>query len=1014
MSLVKVLPRFRQAYRELGRLEEREKWSRAEIEAFQLERLNSLWGNACLNTRHYRELCKQRSLPASFRSLDEFYTAVPIVSKDDMRRDPDAYLSELRPRGEWISTGGSTGQPFKVYWTREGSIEALRSRYRYYAMWGVDIFDRIAFLWGHSNSFAPGLAGRLAKLKQPILDRLRNRLRLSIYNLSHAQVLKYLEQISAFEPLAIYSYPSALDVIASAAEEAGIEFPTLKLATVTGEVVQPRAVEHISRVFGAPTTVEYGTAECGPLAHEWPDRKLHVREDQILLETLPSRDGRFEIIVTVLANSAYPLIRYRLADMTDAPLDNPERGFRSLQRIIGRENDFIITREGERLHSARFDAFFKHECKDVRRFRLRQHRDGSVAVILELNGKTRQNLQDIRGRISDITGGHHVDVEIVEDIPLSPAGKLRTVQSEIDLASFAAPYGVSRHHSDGARLEPTTNSPPTWPILLTEQATTESPPENTARSSPKKTTLLRQLIERPQLDFLMEAHNGLSAKIVEEAGFAGIWASGLSMSAALGVRDCNEASWTQALEMLDFMSDATHIPILVDGDTGYGNFNNMRRFVRKLEQRDIAGVCIEDKIFPKTNSFINGSSQPLADIEEFCGRVKAGKDAQIDDDFVIVARVEALIAGRGMKEALRRADAYHQAGADAILIHSSKGTAEEVLTFNQEWGNRCPVVLVPTKYYATPVELYREYKISAVIWANHLLRSSLAAMQQTARQIFKEQSLINVEDDIAALAEVFRLQGADELAAAEKRYLPQQSSTTKAIILAASRGEGLGDLTAQRPKCMVEIAGKPILAHIADTFRAAGISDIVVVRGYKKDAVTVEGLTYVDLDRSASTRSVDGLLQALPQLRGNCIITFGDLLVKKHVAQLLMETSGDFVIMADSRWESPRDTSENPNYITCSQENSRALFWKPADLEAVGPSLPNIHGEWMGLLKVSDTGAEYLRKFLGKQRARLQGSQMPDLLRALLAEGKAIRVVYSVGGWLDINSVEDVLSAGAF
>jgi phosphoenolpyruvate phosphomutase len=161
----------------------------------------------------------------------------------------------------------------------------------------------------------------------------------------------------------------------------------------------------------------------------------------------------------------------------------------------------------------------------------------------------------------------------------------------------------------------------------------------------KKTTQLKNLIRSSELEFLMEAHNGLSAKIVEEAGFKGIWASGLTMSAALGVRDNNEASWTQILEVLEFMSDNSAIPILVDGDTGYGNFNNVRRLVRKLEQRQIAGVCIEDKLFPKTNSFIGGEMQPLADIDEFCGKIKAAKDAQQDQDFVVVARVEALIAG---------------------------------------------------------------------------------------------------------------------------------------------------------------------------------------------------------------------------------------------------------------------------------------------------------------------------------------------------------------------------------
>src|SRR5262247_2691134 len=183
-----------------------------------------------------------------------------------------------------------------------------------------------------------------------------------------------------------------------------------------------------------------------------------------------------------------------------------------------------------------------------------------------------------------------------------------------------------------------------------------------------RATALRAQINSPFLTFLMEAHSGLSAKIVEETGFPGIWASGLSISASLGLRDSNEASWTQVLEVLEFMAESTELPILVDGDTGYGNFNNVRRLVQKLEQRRLAGVCIEDKLFPKTNSFINGQRQPLADVDEFCGRIRAAKDAQSDDDFVLVARVEAFIAGWDLREAVRRASAYHEAGADAILI----------------------------------------------------------------------------------------------------------------------------------------------------------------------------------------------------------------------------------------------------------------------------------------------------------------------------------------------------------
>ncbi len=405
----------------------------------------------------------------------------------------------------------------------------------------------------------------------------------------------------------------------------------------------------------------------------------------------------------------------------------------------------------------------------------------------------------------------------------------------------------------------------------------------------------RTLLLSEQLEFICEAHNGLSAKIVQEAGFRGIWASGLSISAQFGVRDNNEASWTQVLENLEFMSDATTIPILLDGDTGYGNFNNMQRLVRKLEQRKIAAVCIEDKLFPKTNSFIKGGAQPMADMQEFCGKIKAGKDAQTDPNFSIIARVEAFICGWGLTEALRRAEAYHQAGADGILIHSALSVPDEILAFKQEWGNRCPVVIVPTKYYATPTDVFRQHGFSIVIWANHMLRTAVAAMQKTARTLKEDEHLLSIEDKVAPVSEIFRLQNAAELQDAEDRYLPKGAENTVAIVLAASRGEELGELTEQQPKTMVNIQGTPILSHIVDAYNAVGIKDIVVVRGYKKEAVNLPNLTYVDNDDFAETGELDSLLKALRSRKGpaqSTIISYGDVLFNKYIPQSLCQENG--------------------------------------------------------------------------------------------------------------------------
>ena len=531
----------------------------------------------------------------------------------------------------------------------------------------------------------------------------------------------------------------------------------------------------------------------------------------------------------------------------------------------------------------------------------------------------------------------------------------------------------------------------------------------------------KKLLLSAQLEFICEAHNGVSAKIVQEAGFRGIWASGLSISAQFGVRDNNEASWTQVLENLEFMSDATTIPILLDGDTGYGNFNNMQRLVRKLEQRHIAAVCIEDKLFPKTNSFIKGSAQPLADMQEFCGKIKAGKDAQTHPDFSIIARVEAFICGWGLAEALRRAEAYRQAGADGILIHSALSVPDEILSFKQEWGNRCPVIIVPTKYYATPTEVFRQHGFSMVIWANHMLRAAVAAMQKTARTLKEHEHLLSIEDKVAPISEIFRLQNASELQEAEDRYLPRSAEDTCAIVLAASRGDELGELTEHQPKTMVNIQGTPILSHIVDAYNAVGIKDIVVVRGYKKEAVNLPNLSYVDNNDFAETGELDSLLKALRSSKGrakNTIISYGDVLFNKYIPQSLCQETDDYVIFVDSNWQEQTSYARLGGFTECTIPNSRKAFNAKIYLKQLGNNIPkeSIHGVWMGFLKVSPSAASHITdiivEMLAKQANRKAG--IPQLLQELMKRQYPIRVLYTVGHWLDINSIEDVVQAGNF
>jgi len=432
-------------------------------------------------------------------------------------------------------------------------------------------------------------------------------------------------------------------------------------------------------------------------------------------------------------------------------------------------------------------------------------------------------------------------------------------------------------------------------------------------------------------------------------------------------------------------------------------------------------VCIEDKLFPKTNSFIDGDKQQLADVDEFCSRIKAGKDAQRDDDFTIITRVEAFIAGWGLGEALRRAEAYHAAGSDGILIHSALSRPTEVLAFQKEWAGRSPVVIVPTRYHSTPTDVFREAGFSIAIWANHLLRAAVVAMQDAARSIAAEQNLRSVEDRIAPVAELFRLQGAPELQQAEERYLPKRQASTRALILAASRGSELGELTEERPKTMVKVRGRPLLSHIVSAYNAAGVKRIRVVRGYRAAAIDLPSLAYTDNPEHADSGELLSLARGLADDADDGLdlcVSYGDVIFNRYIVDALNETDDAFAIVVDTDWRESRNRGRAADYVSCTQPHSRRNFYQQVFLESAAPELPEdrVHGEWMGFLKVAAGALPRFRALVARLAADPANRQarMTAVLGEILRGGDRVRVIYTTGHWLDVDSLDDVVVASEF
>jgi phenylacetate-CoA ligase len=415
----------------------------------QLERINKLWAHAIVDVPYYRKLASASKLPRRFTSVSQFQSEVPVLVKSHVRARRKEFLSVMAGSGQWQLTGGSTGAPTRVFRSHDAHQEMLRTRYRFHAMWGLDIFDRWAFLWGHSASFAPGLPGRIERLRRPIEDRLRNRIRLSAYRLGSEDLRQYLEQIAAFGPAAIYAYSTAGYLLAQEAEAMNFQCPSLKLVNLTSEPAYPHIIQKVQRALGVPAIVEYGSVECGFLAGEWPDRTLRVREDNVLIETPRREDGRFDILVTVLNNPSFPLIRYAIGDVTDAPLECPEHGFAILHNIGGRDNDLVFSRSGEPLHSVWFDDIFEYH-KAVRRYQVHQRAGGEIDVLFELTDPAAQlDLHGLERTLREHVG-YPIKLTIADAIPKTAAGKHRWILSDLATSTAAAPRPVRAASTDHA------------------------------------------------------------------------------------------------------------------------------------------------------------------------------------------------------------------------------------------------------------------------------------------------------------------------------------------------------------------------------------------------------------------------------------------------------------------------------------------------------------------------------------------------------------------------------------
>ena len=273
-----------------------------------------------------------------------------------------------------------------------------------------------------------------------------------------------------------------------------------------------------------------------------------------------------------------------------------------------------------------------------------------------------------------------------------------------------------------------------------------------------KSEVLRKDLESKSILKVVGAFDAMSAKLVEVNGFDAVWAGSFAISATHALPDASILTMTEFLNAASNMEEACNIPIIADCDTGFGGPSNVSHMVKKYEKAGIAAICIEDKTFPKQNSFLENSKQELLAEKDFVAKIIAAKNAKENPDFTIIARTEALISGMGMKEAIKRALAYEKAGADAILIHSKQNSPNEVFEFSESWGGALPLVVVPTSYPTVKLDELISHNIKMIIYANQALRVTYASISKTLKQIKNSDSISDISEDLSSMQEIFQLQ----------------------------------------------------------------------------------------------------------------------------------------------------------------------------------------------------------------------------------------------------------------
>ncbi|MBC8288429.1 MAG: phosphoenolpyruvate mutase [Nitrospinae bacterium] len=556
---------------------------------------------------------------------------------------------------------------------------------------------------------------------------------------------------------------------------------------------------------------------------------------------------------------------------------------------------------------------------------------------------------------------------------------------------------------------------------------------------------LKALLDDGKTVRVLEAHNGLSgiiANTVEVTGdtdgqtvvrqFDAIWESSLTDSASKGHPDIEVITFDSRLHSINEILAVTDKPMIVDGDTG-GDANTFEYTVSKLERAGVSAVIIEDKVFPKRNSLEAGVQQNLQEPEVFAQKIRRGKSIQKSSEFMIIARIESLIAGKSMEDALNRATQYLKAGVDGIMIHSKSKNPDEILEFAEKYklilkdlALSKPLVCVPTTYNRITEDELSAAGFNIIIYANHLLRSAYQAMTETAKTLLRNQRSLEADPLCAPVREIFKTVGF--LDVKEKDQEDEKTTNTPVIIPAAGEDPVFKKILNGKPKAMLEIGSKTLLDHQIQILSNANLADITLIAGYGKENLKAEGISILENPDYQKGSLLNSLMVAKNKMVNGFIMLYSDILIEDQILSKLVDCKEDIILVADNstQYHQPEEGNILDYIITKNHYKPKRREIRFVSENIVGKIGHKINPktathEFIGLARFSKTGAEQfletyddvIKNFTGpfQESDDISRLDFTDLIQEMIDRGFAIHYMEIHKGWLEIHTADHIALA---